>query len=65
MVLFLVRSRIQAATREITANPGIGRPGLVAGTRECPVKKTRLIPIYMENEQSIYLFNCWHSSRER
>lgn len=60
-----VQGRIQTAIREVCLNPGIGRPGLVAGTRELAIPKTRLLLIYLEDESTIYLLNCWHTSRNR
>ena len=61
----LVQGRIQQAIRQVTQDPGIGRPGLVAGTRELPVPKTRILLIYLEEAETVYLLNCWHTSRNR
>lgn len=61
----LVQSRIQTAIRQIALDPGIGRTGLVAGTRELPVPKTRILLIYLEDQDTLYLLNCWHTSRNR
>ncbi|MBI5330212.1 MAG: type II toxin-antitoxin system RelE/ParE family toxin [Betaproteobacteria bacterium] len=61
----LVMNRIHAAIREVCLEPGIGRPGLIPGTREYPIRKTRLLLIYLEDAEEIVLLNCWHTSRQR
>jgi len=57
--------RIQTASRQICLDPGIGRPGLVKGTREYPVRNTRLLLIYQDAGEAVILLNCWHTSRDR
>ncbi len=43
----------------------MGKPGVVAGTREYPVPKTRYTLIYEESVSAIHILHCWHQSRQR
>ncbi|MDO8788559.1 MAG: type II toxin-antitoxin system RelE/ParE family toxin [Sulfuritalea sp.] len=61
----LVRSRIDRAARFLELNPRMGKPGVVAGTREYPVPKTRYTLIYEEGVSTIHILHCWHQSRQR
>jgi len=61
----LVKNRIDRAGRFLEQNPRMGKPGVVAGTREYPVPKTRYTLIYEEGVNAIHILHCWHQSRQR
>jgi plasmid stabilization system protein ParE len=61
----LVKSRIDRAGRFLELNPRMGKPGVVLGTREYPVPKTRYTLVYEEDVTIIYILHCWHQSRQR
>jgi len=61
----LVKGRIDRAGRILELNPRMGKPGVVAGTREYPVPKTRYTLIYEEGVNAIHILHCWHQSRQR
>jgi toxin ParE1/3/4 len=61
----LVKGRIDRAGRFLEQNPRMGKPGVVAGTREYPVPKTSYTLIYEEGASAIHILHCWHQSRQR
>ncbi|BAO28280.1 type II toxin-antitoxin system RelE/ParE family toxin [Sulfuritalea hydrogenivorans] len=61
----LVKTRIDRAGRFLELNPRMGKPGVVAGTREYPAPKTRYTLIYEEGVNAIHILHCWHQSRQR
>lgn len=61
----LVADRIDLGTLLIAENPKIGKPGLVANTRELVVPHTRYTLIYQEETTRILILHCWHQSRAR
>lgn len=61
----LVKGRIDRAGRFLELNPRMGKPGVVAGTREYPVPKTSYTLIYEEGVGAIHILHCWHQSRQR
>lgn len=59
-----VVTRIQEATKKLSDNPAIGRPGRIAGTRELLISNTPYIVPYRVREGAIEILRVLHSSRK-
>ncbi len=59
-----VKSRLDKALALIAKQPGLYRPGAVAGTRECPADKTSYTIIFEERPESIWIHHFWHQRRD-
>jgi len=59
----LVVKRVLDAVALLPAQPGLGRPGRVPGTRELVVLKTRYVVPYRVRGDAIELLRVFHSSR--
>jgi plasmid stabilization system protein ParE len=56
----------QAVRRRIAGlldNPGLGRPGRVAGTREAPVTGTRLVVVYRVEGKTLLPVRVLHTAQ--
>ncbi|MBL8350168.1 MAG: type II toxin-antitoxin system RelE/ParE family toxin [Burkholderiaceae bacterium] len=58
-----VVERILTAVAKLEAQPGIGRPGRVPGTRELVVAKTRYIVPYRVRGEVVEILRVFHTSR--
>ena len=58
-----VVTRIKEATKKLSDNPDIGRPGQIAGTRELVISSTPYIIPYRVREGAIEILRVLHSSR--
>lgn len=59
----LVISRVLAGVNRLAAQPGLGRPGRVPGTRELVVPKTRYIAPYRVHGEAAEILRVLHASR--
>ena len=59
----LVLRRIMDAVSTLPAQPSIGRPGRVPGTRELPVPNTRYLLPYRFRRGAIEILRVFHASR--
>lgn len=59
----LVVKRVLDAVALLPAQPGLGRPGRVPGTRELVVLKTRYIVPYRVRGDVVELLRVFHTSR--
>jgi toxin ParE1/3/4 len=59
----LVVERVLAAVAMLAAQPGLGRPGRVPGTRELIVAKTRYIVPYRVRGETVEILRVFHTSR--
>lgn len=59
----LVVKRVLDAVALLPAQPGLGRPGRVPGTRELVVLKTRYIVPYRVRGDVIEILRVFHTSR--
>jgi plasmid stabilization system protein ParE len=59
----LVARRILEAVALLAAQPAIGRPGRVSGTRELLVPKTRYLIPYRVRRGAIEILRVFHASR--
>ncbi len=59
----LVVQRVLAAVALLSEQPGLGRPGRVAGTRELLVPKTRYIVPYRVRSNTVEILRVFHTSR--
>jgi plasmid stabilization system protein ParE len=59
----LVVKRVLDAVSMIAAQPGLGRPGRVPGTRELIVAKTRYIVPYRVRGETVQILRVFHTSR--
>ena len=59
----LVVQRILGAVAMLSAQPGLGRPGRVPGTRELIVAKTRYIVPYRVRGETVEILRVFHTSR--
>ena len=59
----LVVARVLDAVALLTAQPGLGRPGRVPGTRELIVAKTRYLVPYRVRGDAIEILRVFHTSR--
>jgi plasmid stabilization system protein ParE len=59
----LVVERILASVAQLAHQPGLGRPGRVAGTRELIVHKTRYIVPYRVRGDTVEILRVFHTSR--
>ena len=59
----LVISRVLAGVNRLAAQPGLGRPGRVPGTRELVVPKTRYIVPYRVHREAVEILRVFHASR--
>jgi toxin ParE1/3/4 len=59
----LVVKRVLDAVAMLPAQPGLGRPGRVAGTRELVVLKTRYLVPYRVRGEVIEVLRVFHTSR--
>ena len=59
----LVVQRVLDAVAMLPEQPGMGRPGRVAGTCELVVLKTRYIVPYRVRGQTIEILRVFHTSR--
>jgi plasmid stabilization system protein ParE len=60
----LVVGRVLAAVNQLAEQPGLGRPGRVAGTRELVVPKTRYLVPYRVRRDGIEILRVFHTSRK-
>ncbi|HEX4235540.1 MAG TPA: type II toxin-antitoxin system RelE/ParE family toxin [Caldimonas sp.] len=58
-----VVERVLGAVAQLVAQPGLGRPGRVPGTRELVVLKTRYIVPYRVHGDTIEGLRVFHTSR--
>lgn len=58
-----VVARVLGAVAMLAAQPGLGRPGRVPGTRELIVGKTRYIVPYRVRDDSVEILRVFHTSR--
>ncbi len=61
----LVVERVLKAVAVLAAQPALGRPGRVAGTRELVVLKTRYIVPYRVRGDVVEVLRVFHTSRRR
>lgn len=59
-----VIDRLWAATRHLSEQPGIGRPGRVDGTRELVVGRTPYIVVYRIGPEQIEILAVLHHARD-
>lgn len=59
-----VIDRIHAATRLLREQPGMGRPGQVAGTRELVVGRVPYIVVYRVTLSQVEILAVMHHARE-
>jgi len=59
----LVVKRVLDAVAELQAQPGLGRPGRVPGTRELIVARTRYIVPYRVRSETVEVLRVFHTSR--
>ncbi len=59
----LVVQRVLAAVALLSEQPGLGRPGRVAGTRELLAPKTRYIVPYRVRSNTVEILRVFHTSR--
>ena len=59
----LVVARVLDAVAMLAAQPGLGRPGRVPGTREVLVPKTRYIVPYRVQDETVEILRVFHTSR--
>jgi plasmid stabilization system protein ParE len=59
----LVVDRVLEAVAKLGAQPGMGRPGRVPGTRELIVAKTRYIVPYRVRGDTVEILRVFHTSR--
>lgn len=60
----LVVTRIHETLKILQANPQLGRPGRVAGTRELVIPDTRYLIPYRVRGKQIQILRVFHSSRK-
>jgi toxin ParE1/3/4 len=60
----LVVERVLEAVAQLAAQPGLGRPGRVHGTRELVVSKTRYIVPYRVRGDTVEILRVFHTSRQ-
>ena len=60
----LVVQRIHKAVSQLAAEPAIGRPGRVLGTRELVVPQTRYIIPYRVRHNQVEILRVFHTSRK-
>ena len=58
-----VVARVLAAVAALQAQPALGRPGRVPGTRELVVARTRYVVPYRAREDTIEILRVFHTSR--
>ena len=59
----LVVGRVLAAVALLQAQPGLGRPGRVPGTRELLVPRTRYMVPYRVRGEVVEVLRVFHNSR--
>lgn len=59
----LVVKRVLDAVAQLEHQPGLGRPGRVAGTRELVVGQTRHIVPYRVRRETVEILRVFHTSR--
>ncbi len=59
----VVVQRVLDAVAMLAEQPGLGRPGRVAGTRELVVHKTRFIVPYRVRGEMVEILRGFHTSR--
>ena len=55
--------RVLDAVAMLAEQPGLGRPGRIAGTRELVVLKTRYLVPYRVTAESVEILRVFHTSR--
>ena len=60
----LVIERIERSVDTILAQPAIGRPGRITGTREFIVARTPYILVYRERRSELQILTVLHTSRK-
>lgn len=60
----LVIGRIERSVDTILAQPAIGRPGRIPGTREFIVARTPYILVYRERRSEVQILTVLHTSRK-
>ena len=61
----LVQSRIEKSLNLLRSQPLMGKPGVVAGTRDHAVPNTPFSLIYEDRPTSLFILHCWHQRRDR
>lgn len=56
-------TRILEAITQLETQPGLGRPGRVAGTRELVIVDSHYLIPYRVNRQTIEILRVFHTSR--
>ena len=59
----LVVKRVLTAVAMLAEQPGLGRPGRVAGSRELLVPKTRYLVPYRVRGKTVEILRVFHTSR--
>ena len=59
----LVVARVFDAVAPLAAQPGLGRPGRVPGTRELVVPKTRYLIPYRVRANTVEILRAFHTAR--
>lgn len=59
----LVVRRVLDAVATLAEQPGLGRPGRVAGTRELVVHQTRYVVPYRVRADTVEILRVFHTSR--
>lgn len=59
----LLQDRIEEVLALLPRRPHIGRPGIVAGTREFPVSKTSYTIVYRVRARAIQVLRVLHQRR--
>lgn len=59
----VVVQRVLDAVSMLAEQPGLGRPGRVAGTRELIVARTRYIVPYRVRGETVEILHVFHTSR--
>jgi toxin ParE1/3/4 len=59
----LIVERVLDAVSQLVAQPGLGRPGRVPGTRELVVPRTRYVVPYRVRGDVVQILRVFHTSR--
>ena len=60
-----IEDRLIAAAVGLLANPRIGRPGLVSGTRELIVRVIQYVVVYETSDDLVRILRVWSTSEQR
>ncbi len=59
-----VIDRMRAATRLLADNPGMGRPGRIAGTRDLVITRTPYVVVYRIGPEQVDILAVFHHARD-